>query len=381
MPRKSKSTVMVPIQGKIVTTPKASATKVVIVSSKVGKVKNRRRKNRKMRIGKQLSSLAPLEIYKRCVADPFDCPPVRLGFDTFVPTGIHTAYLRGSFNTNTDGSFDIVVLPNISSLVFINVAGNSTTPFWTMIPAANAAAINSQIDMARVVSMGIRIFPQIPLTAAPGILSSGLSPRCSQTDFINFMGNNTFQRSNEPYNQFFLGRTGNTECNQVCWRPTDASEFQFQDRSASSFNIAAGVVIAPIVTVSVLTDIIDTQGSFLHISGQALNGSVAPSVGIFYEVVLHIETTSSYPNISSDTGDDSNPKVCNDTSISSLQSAYCMLANYLPAPSAALEAGSALFGSSAGQTAMAYAQHKIMQRMRGSSRLALQDLGGFVNIS
>jgi hypothetical protein len=356
------------------TKTKKKATVVVrVAQSKPVKTKN---SNRKIRRRKQIkpknkyAGISPqLALYAESVAHPFNAPPIRMGFDTFVPSSLHTAYLRNGFTTNsTDGSFDIVIMPNLAGHCFINTAGAGTTPTWTIFAAANASPIISQIDNARVVSMGLRVFPQMALTAAPGIMSSGVSPRCDVTDALAFFALNTLNRQNLPYNQLFLGRTGNTECSEVTWRPTDIQEFIFSNRSISPFALASSAPSTVISAVAVVDGLLDCQGSFIHISGQ----NMPPSTPIFFESIMHIECTDSRNLISSDTADDSNPCVANDTNVPDMQSAYRRIVNMLPDPSSALDALSIMAGSQIGKAAIRYAKQKTIDYQNS--------LEGFVRI-
>lgn len=301
-----------------------------------------------------------LQAYYSCMARPFDCPPIRVGFGCLVPTALHTAYLRGSAGANaTDGSFDFVVTNFLNATLLFNNSGGANTPSWTVIGSANASVISGQIDMARVVGAAIRIFPQVALTAPPGILSSGISPRCDISDFVTFCSQTTNTRQNLPYNQFFQSRTGDTECNEVCWRPTDVKDFEFSDLSAASFfGTAGGIISANSATSNVGSGSLDSGGSFLHISGTGLPASC----NIFYEIVLHLECTDTINSIVNDSGADSSPSLCQDQSIGSVESAFRTLSKYLPSPSSAITAAGYLARSQVGQAAMAYGKHRI-QRM------------------
>lgn len=362
MPHKSKSMVMVPLKGVMATRMATAKTQVVVVQKKGKKTKKSRRKIKTI----STNRMDLLSIYRNCLVDPFEFPPIRLGYDTFVPTSVHTAYARQSFvASNGDGSFDIVICPNLSNFLFINTAGNTMTPSWTLQSAINANAIKSQIDSSRTISMGVRIYPQIALTSAPGLVTSGVTPRCNMNDFVSFMGYNTNTRAGLPYNQFYLSRTGNTECQQVTWRPTDAKEFQFSDQSDAVVATVSGVVGTIGSAQQALTGEYDTGGSFLHISGQGLPVVGGVGTTVFIEAVWHIECTDSIQTVVTDTGDDSAPKLCTDLSVPDMQSAYRRIVSSLPTASEAVEAGTSFFAGQVGKAASAYATHFINSRTRG----------------
>jgi hypothetical protein len=349
---------MVPVKGKVImATPRAKATKVVVVAQS-----NKKHKRKRKSIRSGLSQ--GLSTYMKCVVDPFENPPIRLGFDTFVPTSLHTAYQRTSVTTNaTDGSFDIVMTPNLVNFLLVNIGGAGSAPFWINTQSANYAAINSQIDYSRVVGMALKIFPQIPLTSAPGIISSGVTPRMSTNDMVNFFAPSTSNRQNLPYNEFFMGRTGNTEANMVSWRPTDVSEFIFHDMTQPQINIASGTVIQNTTgtgTANLNAGNFDSGGSFIHISGTGLPAGTV----LFVEAVCHIECTDSQNSIAADTGDDSNPRVCDDIGVSDMQGAFRTVANLLPSPSQAILAGSSFFGSQLGRAIANYATRSISKRIQ-----------------
>jgi hypothetical protein len=247
---------------------------------------------------------------------------------------------------------DLILTPNLQTFLWTNNAGITTTPNWSFDGAANFTALTSQIDMGRVVGMGLRVYPQVALTAAPGLIYSGVVPRCSLGEFAAQMALTTNNRANLPYNQFFLGRTGNTECNQICWRPTDISEFVFHDVDAAFASVTAGVVTVPTAAALVASSDLDTGGSFCQLSLTGLPSSTP----VYVECIIHLECTSSSKTIANDTASDSSPMVCDDRSLSSIESAYRLLQKWLPSPSQAIEAFDRFTNSQVAQAALKYAR-------------------------
>jgi len=111
--------------------------------------------------------------YVRTLEDPYEFPPVKIGFNCLVPSILATGYMRYSFDVNADGSFSVLWKPTISDNVSVNNAGANVTPVYTGLTSSNSAAITTQMAMARVVSGGVRLFALFPQTSAPGVLVAG----------------------------------------------------------------------------------------------------------------------------------------------------------------------------------------------------------------
>jgi hypothetical protein len=135
--------------------------------------KKRRRKRRNN--NQSSSSTGQLSMYKayiKTLADPWQVPPVRIGFGTMVPTNLMTAYYRATTTAFTDGSIGVFMLPSIANMVNINNSGLAAAS-WVSSNAQNITAIQNGSYSARVVSGGIRLIPQVAATAAPGVSYAG----------------------------------------------------------------------------------------------------------------------------------------------------------------------------------------------------------------
>jgi len=152
MPSKTKKIV------KTIVVARPKKTSRVVTTTR--KVKRPRKRTGHLAVPRSVGNTALVQTYLKCMSNPFENPPIRLGFDTFVPTALHTAYYRSSLVTAADGSFDLIVLPSLINAIYFNNQGYSATPLWTAYNMANSAAIATQIDMARVVGMGLRVYPQ-----------------------------------------------------------------------------------------------------------------------------------------------------------------------------------------------------------------------------
>lgn len=113
--------------------------------------------------------------------DPFNHGPVKLGFGCMTSSQTATAYYRGSFTANADGSFAVFMAPSCAfsaDPIQTNASGISGTT-WIGHQFTNKTAIQAAYQSARVVSGGIRVFCRQALTSAPGILFSGSLPSCT----------------------------------------------------------------------------------------------------------------------------------------------------------------------------------------------------------
>jgi hypothetical protein len=124
-----------------------------------------------------------LSCYLNTIADPWQHGPCRIGFGTLVPTQLATCFLRTTLVSNADGSIAIALIPNIVNMLFYNVSGLAGVA-WASVNGTNNAAIASTMTEGRIVSGGLRAFPQVPGTAAPGVIYSMTVPSTN----TNFLG-------------------------------------------------------------------------------------------------------------------------------------------------------------------------------------------------
>jgi hypothetical protein len=169
--------------------------------------------------------------YIATLSDPFCFGPTRLGWGTMIPTGLGTAFYRASLQTPSDGTFGCAVFPflrNTTGVYGVQVcnAGLSTAT-WTPAAWSNQSAYANLASQARVVSIGIKAYPQVPLTSAPGIIYSGAIPELTQnqliTNTINFF-------TGSPYFEVGYGNVGA----MASGRPVDPNSFIFQFTTADN---------------------------------------------------------------------------------------------------------------------------------------------------
>lgn len=167
MPRKGAKQIMVVSKQPIVVEPKGSS-------------QTRRPRRRTVR-NRSVGMLIPAAIdYARTLEDPWEYPPVPLGFGTMVRTSLDSVAVRGQLNVNADGSFGLYACPNFYNFVGYNIGGASSN-VWTNVAAANASTAAGMYRSIRPVSFGLRVFPLYAETSKPGILVGTVVPETSIT--------------------------------------------------------------------------------------------------------------------------------------------------------------------------------------------------------
>lgn len=367
MPSKTKTTVVLKT-----TKPRSRAPQKMVVA--VSKKPPPGRVHRPLRNTAAASGLSAA--YMKCLSDPFTNPPVRAGFGTLVPTSIHTAYLRGSFSTASDGSFSGFVVPNPNVLLNLNLSTFAVAPTGSNgagYAAGNVLLLNSMGNSARTLAMGIRLIPMIPATSIPGIISLGCAPRCALNDVVaevstlpvatpaGLFNQPTSVVSQMPYTREHMARPGGLDFFQLTWRPTDVKDFQFEERDSPSFSYQTNAAYCPFYAydgnISEVDRVGDTQGSYLVFTGQ----SMPASTSIFYEIILHMETTNSTDAISTVETTAVTPSIAQNTSHSSFESLYRAIQPYLPTVDSVVAAAKSLMSStSLHAAATKYAKRSLL---------------------
>jgi hypothetical protein len=211
--------------------------------------------------------------YLCTIENPFECPPIKLGWGTLQPTQLYTYVLRGVITANADGSFAIAQFPTGGSvtpgLSFCSAGAGTAT--WTHGSAyTNGTAISGSLNQMRVVSGGIRVTPQIAATAAPGVLYAGSIPSVTQAN-LETATINTLAGS--QYVKLGYGSLGAS----AIILPNDDSAFEF-----SNANVGGGT------------------GNLYSSSSPLIFGIGLPaSCSVYYEAVLNIEGISAITAASS----------------------------------------------------------------------------------
>lgn len=220
---------------------------------------------------RSLSALpSAVAAYINTLNNPFEYPPVKLGWGTMVPTSLYTCFGRGSFtSSSTDGSFALVLDPSIGSanapFHIFNTTATSTAS--TTAGYSNATPVSAAVGEARVVSAGIKVIPMVPATSVPGVLYAGCIPGVAPNQIFGVETPTTF--STMPFLDVGYGATGAS----AMIHPMDPVSFQFQ------YATDVGQVVTG-------TNLWDTGVAV--IAGLGFPNSTI----VYYEIVLNLEATN-----------------------------------------------------------------------------------------
>lgn len=242
----------------------------------------------------QVSARASLKNYIRALCDPMFAQPVRLGWGTFVPTSLRTAYSRSGIaagGTTTCFAFratpTFVIATSITGGTSGFLSGFEAVTSNTVLSAStgvvnfgavNAAALGTVIDTARLVSMCFRFTVRYAATSVRGSLFGMYIPDDTGNSYVAqqfiFLGAQFQSRT--------AIQTAPGELTiEVQYRPTDASSFSFN--SIPTTSQSAGVSIPQLIVVGAGW----TPGTF----------------GYEYSIVAHYETLGGLDNGGDDTSD------------------------------------------------------------------------------
>jgi len=201
---------------------KPVATATVVISRQH---KGKKRKFRRVTSGRVRGVMAGqggnfLAAYVNTLNDPFEYSGLKLGYDCLVDSTIAVGYLRLSIATNADGSFAVYSYPAATgNFLTYNNAGAATAT-WNGNGAANVANLTATFSGARVISGGIRVRVNYPLTSAPGTLFAGTVPMTSYSVM------NTLNPTN-LVNQSFSDMIDSSREASALMRPQDNDSFVF----------------------------------------------------------------------------------------------------------------------------------------------------------
>jgi len=158
--------------------------------------------------------------YFKSIVDPFELGDQKVGWGCMVPTTTPQAYFRGSTTAATDGSLTIAILPCVFDGILIWNTSVTTAPFNGSANFGNTAAINANCGEGRVVSIGVRAFPNIALTSIPGACYTGATVATTVADFQTLTTTDFVQL---PTSHLNVGIPGGTSTG----RPVDPESFIF----------------------------------------------------------------------------------------------------------------------------------------------------------
>lgn len=233
---------------------KVTRTTTVVQS---GKRSRRRRRNRRLNQGGPSAT----STWLNSLNDPFNYGGVRLGWGCMVPTTLVTAYLRFNFTANADGSFSMIMVPQVTGMFDYNNAAHNIAS-WSTMSATNASVLNTALSEARIVSGGLRCIINQPATATPGILYVGSIRNTNVSNISSYTNDFLVSLSTSKMG---IGRKGATGF----LRHEDTDSFNFNYGAVAGFS---GTQLFPF--------------SIPYICGTGF-GSSQPSV--FVEVILNLE--------------------------------------------------------------------------------------------
>lgn len=284
--------------------------KAIIVQSAPKRSRRRRVRRRGGRpraasIAAQLTSA-----YFRSLVDPFEHRGVRLGWGCFTPTTIISAVWRTTITSNTDGSLALMLLPGTANaLLYWNSGAGSATS--GNVNAGNVIAINGACAEGRVISLGLRAFPGIPLTSTPGAVYTGAIPAVNYTQVgafypTGFAGLTTSHQ--------YIGVRGAS----ATGRPVDPDSFIFMPQvvanSGNSWTAAGNASV-------------DFPMSLPYISFLGLPGASV----VYIEAVVNIEATPAVAAVGLVSDDSAAEPTLADT-WPSFESMWGKIKEYLPNP-------------------------------------------------
>jgi len=170
--------------------------------------------------------------YIRTLSDPWQYSGVKLGWGTMVDTTCAQAYVRLTGTSNADGSFAVFALPFISTItdttssntysLVSRLQGGLAVATSSLYAPADQAAIQANFGSIRPVSIGVRAYPNLALTVAPGQCFTGALPSMDLQTFAAITVNDliAFPTTHES-----IGVNGGSSTG----RPIDADSFEFSD--------------------------------------------------------------------------------------------------------------------------------------------------------
>jgi len=202
--------------------PRKSKATVVITAMKTGGGKKKKRGGRsRPRNGGGGSGpniqAALTAAYFKSLVNPFENAAPKLGWGCMVPSTVVQAYSRFEVNTASDGSIVIALLPCVKGGILVNTSGVAT---WTSLDFANTPAIIANCGEGRVISAGLRFFPNLAMTAVPGAMYTGAMVASTAAQFTTLF---TSDFTSAPTTHMSIGYAGGSSTG----RPVDPDSFEF----------------------------------------------------------------------------------------------------------------------------------------------------------
>lgn len=189
-----------------------------------------------------------------------------MGWGTMIPTSIHSAYIRGSVQSNTDGSLGILM--NLTSKYMLSFAYNGANVSFTTtgatVDATDLAAIAANFSSARIISAGLRAYPNLPYTSAPGACFAGALPTMQAPNASALTPTDLFTTL---YGEQFKAYEGAISLSH----PQDTSSFAFHEAIVDGSTGWDDTIVIP------------NSLPFIAFSG------IGSATTVFYEAVINFE--------------------------------------------------------------------------------------------
>jgi hypothetical protein len=204
-------------------------------NKKNNKNQKRNNNNKSKRDAKLLSDARGdylTKAYFNTLTNPFRHQGVKLGWGSMAPTAIQSAYLRGTITANADGSAALLAIPCAVGLLMTKTAGAAVAT-TVRADATDAGPLDTNFTAGRVISLGIKAYPSIAATDAPGICYAGAleGQRVAILDAMTPADLASFPQGEQSIASLGASATG---------RPQDPRSFQFEVQAVNSSGFAAG---------------------------------------------------------------------------------------------------------------------------------------------
>jgi hypothetical protein len=158
--------------------PKAPAIILQNAPPRSRELQNKMRKSQYLS-GDTWNPRADMMGYFQTLMDAERYPPVRLGGETMVPTGLTTLHGLFSYAITSGGNASIVIHPRVFAPVSISSTASAPYTYsgYLQFPSATTATIQSLAAAARVVSAKLKVYTTASATSDNGALIVGLCPR------------------------------------------------------------------------------------------------------------------------------------------------------------------------------------------------------------
>jgi len=239
----------------------------------------------------------------KSLVNPFSNNGVKLGWGCLVPSTLVSAVVRTSATSNADGSIAFVLSPQAPNPLYLNNSGAASTT-WTTIAMSNQNGINNSCAEGRVISFGVRVFPSIPMTSAPGACYTGAS-LIPTLNVLTSLSPNVIAAL--PTSHVSIGYGGGSSTG----RPADPDSYSFFS--------------SPIVGYAGTTTLTHSLPYIVFL------GLPASSV-VYIEAVVNLEATTAVTSVSllPDTAPMESDTLC--AHYPSLEYFWSKISAYLPAP-------------------------------------------------